>query len=68
MCDEAFEPKFYKLCEGCGHEYPDGVSVEQPHSRTDRDRFNENRIWIVIGVSLVFCALMAAYFWSLLDL
>jgi hypothetical protein len=29
-CDEAFAPKFYRLCEECGHDFGDGRQVELP--------------------------------------
>lgn len=37
ICDEPFLPRFYRMCEHCGHEFPDGIvardkTVSQPVS------------------------------------
>lgn len=29
-CDEAFAPKFYRLCEECGHDFGEGRQVKVP--------------------------------------
>lgn len=62
-CDEAFEPRFYKLCEQCGHEFPDGVAVRQPLGTIPDNSLNLQRFWIVVGASLAFCGALGLYFW-----
>jgi hypothetical protein len=47
-CDEAFAPKFYRLCEECGHDFGEGrqVEVSEPEELTDRALF----VIVTLGV------------------
>jgi len=40
-CDEAFAPKFYRLCEECGHDFGEGrqVEVSEPEELSGRVLF-----------------------------
>ena len=59
-CEEAFSPTFYRLCEQCGHDFGDGLSVDV----TGSDRVTD-RALLVLAVLIVLGAAMLGYFWYL---
>lgn len=60
-CDEPFHPQYLRRCEGCGHEFPDGVEMPQ-HEEESREPFNR-QVAIAAYVIVTFC--LAAMLFSL---
>jgi hypothetical protein len=63
-CDDHFQPKFYRRCHACGHDYGDGIRVtgEGP---VEREPVSV-RVWIVAGsVAAVLIAIVAYFAWVL---
>jgi hypothetical protein len=60
-CDEAFAPTFYRRCEQCGHEFPDGQIVveEEPPEQLP------TRVLAVIFFLILLAVAAYVYFGSL---
>jgi hypothetical protein len=56
-CDDVFEPRFFRHCHECGHDYGDGF---EPKSLPPAE--NDGRAWMVLWTMLGGALLMAAYF------
>lgn len=59
-CDEAFAPKFYRLCEECGHDFGEGRQVKVPESVE-----LPGRVLFVIAVLGALTIAVLAYWWIL---
>ncbi len=61
QCDEAFTPRFYRICPACGHDAGSGILLRsagrQPVS---------SRVLLAIYGLLAILALVLGYFWFLL--
>jgi hypothetical protein len=57
-CDEPFAPEYPRLCEWCGHEFPDGFEVPLPEGPVEQ--VNRRMIAVIVGLLLA-AAAMAAY-------
>jgi hypothetical protein len=57
-CDEPFTPQYPRLCEWCGHEFPDGYEVELPQDPAEQ--INSRVIAVIVALLLLALA-MAAY-------
>jgi len=65
VCDEPFRPTYLKVCEWCGHEFPDG---SQPLARTEPTEpieFNERMLVVIIGTVAVVVATIGYFAWLL---
>lgn len=60
-CDEAFAPKFYRLCEECGHDFGDGRQVEVPELKE-----LPGRVLFVIAALGALTIGALVYWWCLL--
>jgi len=60
-CDEAFTPKFYRFCAGCGFDFGSGIEV--PSVQRD-DEFN-TRTLVAILLTLGLMTAVLGYFWWL---
>ena len=60
-CDDHFRPEFYRLCHRCGHDFGDGVSVNEVIR--DPDQVNQSRrLWAFAAVMALATAALGAYF------
>ena len=59
-CDDHFQPKFYRLCHGCGHDYGDGIRLET-EGPLEREPVSP-RVWIVAGCLAVVVTAIVGYF------
>lgn len=57
-CDEPFPPQYPRLCEWCGHEFPDGFELELPTEPVEQ--INSRVIAVIAGL-LVLGVAMAFY-------
>lgn len=58
-CDEPFVPEFFRRCEWCEHEYPDGIAVDAPAE--PREPANQRVVMltvVLVGLGIA----LAAYF------
>jgi hypothetical protein len=62
-CDEPFHPRYFRLCEHCGHEFPDGVAVSQPQAPVADDTFNRQRMALLLVGVILLGAALTLYFW-----
>ncbi len=61
-CDEPFAPTFYRVCQWCGHEFPDGLAPPPPEPPAER---LSGRTMAVILALAALLAAIGAYFWWL---
>jgi len=59
-CDEAFAPKFYRLCEECGHDFSEGRQVVVPEPVE-----LPGRVLFVIAALGALTIAVLAYWWIL---
>ncbi len=57
-CDEPFTPQYPRVCEWCGHEFPDGVEMELPPPPVEQ--INSRVIAVIVGL-LAFLVAMVVY-------
>lgn len=62
-CDEPFVPEHPNRCEWCGHQFPDGYTVDVAGG--EPEQLNSRTIGVMLGLAVVLLAL-AVYFASLL--
>ena len=60
-CDEPFEPAFPRLCEWCGHEFPDGFEVPLPTK--EPDQIPTRAIAVIVGLVLLAGLLIGYFIW-----
>jgi len=60
-CDDLFQPKFYRLCAQCGHDFGGGISIA-PGRSTDDTR----RVWVLLSAMGICAAFIGGYFYWLL--
>lgn len=60
-CDDLFEPKFYRLCAHCGHDFGSGIAI--PAGSTSDD---SRRTWALLIAIGLFGAVVCGYFYWLL--
>lgn len=59
-CDEAFMPRFYRICPACGNDAGEGVELEdRPGEQVSR------RVLLAVYGLAAVAVLMLIYFWSL---
>lgn len=58
-CDEPFEPEYPRVCEWCGHEFPDGFQVEIPQEPLEQI---DSRVYMVVFGLLALGVALVAYF------
>jgi hypothetical protein len=58
-CDDHFLPDYFRLCHRCGHDYGEGIEVEQA---TPALAASNPRVWVVIAGLLIGVAVFVAYF------
>jgi hypothetical protein len=58
VCEEAFAPEFYRLCQHCGHDFGDGLLVETPEA----DQITDRALLVMTGLIALVAALLV-YFW-----
>lgn len=58
-CDEPFRPEHLRVCEWCGHEFPDGFETEMPSDPVEE--IEPRVIAVAVGL-LVLLLLIAVYF------
>ncbi|MBC8877089.1 MAG: hypothetical protein H8E44_47275 [Planctomycetes bacterium] len=59
-CDEAFAPKFFRLCEECGHDFGDGRQVES----SEPEELSERALYVIVAIGALTLGLLA-YWWYL---
>jgi hypothetical protein len=62
-CDEPFYPRYYKLCEHCGHEFPDGVALPQPPGAPQVEPANFGRVLLILAGTIGVLGAIAFYLW-----
>ena len=62
-CDEAFAAKFYKLCAECGHDFGDGISLEDDFQ--ERESYDPRIMAVTLALGLLTVGFLL-YFWLLL--
>jgi len=62
-CDEAFTPRYYRICAWCDHDFQSGIELAGPSSR-QREPVN-HRTQLAIILLLLGAAAALAYFWSI---
>ena len=58
VCDEAFAPRFYRLCPDCGHDFGDGVEIPPDGA----DVLSGRAVLVLIALALLTLAALG-YFW-----
>jgi len=58
-CDEAFEPRFYRLCAWCGHDAGSGIVMEV----VQHEPRNKRVTAVVLGLLLLTLLFFAYYGW-----
>jgi hypothetical protein len=62
-CDDHFLPEFFRLCHHCGHDYGDGVEIEQPAAWAIE--WNIRAAAVAIGLVMGVALLLAYFVWVL---
>jgi hypothetical protein len=65
MCDEPFTPVYLKICEWCGHEFPDGSDPPVPPKLKEPLEFNERMLVVIVGMVAVVGATIGYFAWVL---
>ena len=56
-CDEAFAPHYYRMCQQCGHDFGEGIEVDQ----TAGDDVNRRVVFVFVAIVLLVLALSAFF-------
>jgi len=59
-CDEAFQPRYYRLCAWCGHDHGEGIEPPPP----PREAFEGRTIAVMLGLACI-AAAVCVYLWYL---
>jgi hypothetical protein len=59
-CDDHFLPEWYRLCPRCGHDFGDGIEVDQPPSPRE---FSLRTALVVAGLLSGVVAFLAYFLW-----
>jgi len=65
-CDDHFRPKFFRVCQRCGHDFGSGIA-SQPVQLGIPLPENTRRTWIAAGCLVVFSAALVAYLYWLIS-
>lgn len=60
-CDDTFEPKFYRRCARCGHDFGSGVAVE-----LDEPESVNPRVVVVLVLLVASAAVLCGYFFYIM--
>lgn len=66
ICDWLFQPRYYRRCAWCSHNFGDGLDVQQPPANFEQEPVNL-RMLLLAGGLLVLMLAMLIYFGSLGD-
>ena len=61
-CDESFAPRFYRICEDCGHDFGFGVEL-----KTESSAEVNYRAAIIVGGLTILAIAAVTYFWLLFN-
>jgi len=61
QCDEAFAPRFYRVCAQCGHDAGDGLLLDP----LDESQIT-GRVVLTLQTLILVCLALVLYFWMLL--
>jgi hypothetical protein len=62
LCDDLFAAEFFRRCEWCGHEFPDGLDLDTHRLANDHEERFTTRALIVATLLLAALLLGFAYF------
>ena len=65
-CDDHFRPKFFRVCQHCGHDFGSGIA-SQPVQQGIPLPENTRRTWLVAGGLVAFSAAIVAYLYWLVS-
>lgn len=60
-CDDLFQPKFYRLCANCGHDFGGGLAIAEGQAAD-----HSQRVWALLIAAGLFAAALSGYFYWLL--
>lgn len=61
VCDEAFSPRFYARCQNCGHEFADGIRIEN----AVRNEFSGRALIVLFSLLTLLFLLLGLFVWIL---
>jgi hypothetical protein len=62
QCDEVFEPRYYRTCSACGHDFGEGLEPAAP----DAEVLDWSPRVLIAIVALVVCCLALMIYFGLL--